>query len=113
MRIRDHPDTAAAFVLLAVAVLSASWGPPAFRTPAQMLPPEGSSARLKLEWCRENVAIVHDVYWASACSRRAAEGNDDDSPDCTLPDDRALPLNAARARAEQQCLDEARPGWLP
>jgi len=114
MRIRDHPDTATAFVLLAIAVLAAAWRPPLPGTtaPRSLLPPEGSSARVKFEWCRENVSIVHDLYWASACSRVAAEQDEDDSPECTLPDDRAGPLNAARARAEQQCLDEAT-AWGP
>ena len=117
MRIRDH-DTATAILLVGVVVLSAWWiapprpAPP--REPArEWLPPPGSRARATLEWCRENVSIVHDVYWASTCrvvADEAASGMEpaDDSPDCTLPDDRALLLNQARSKAEQQCLEEAR-----
>jgi hypothetical protein len=96
--------------------------------PPQVLPPPGSSARSRLDWCGEQVAMIHDVHWASACELLARERQarhaaclrekpaagceaelepPDDSPDCTLPDRRALALNQARARAEQQCIDEA------
>jgi len=85
--------------------------PPA--THSQALPLPGSSARAALEWCRENVSIIHDVHWATACAAHAetqrashAEAADD-SPDCTLPAERAATLNAARAQAEDQCLAEA------
>jgi hypothetical protein len=47
------------------------------------------------------IGAVADV----ACTPNFADP--DDSPDCTLPDDRARPLNVARAKAEQQCLDDA------
>lgn len=143
MRTRDRSATAAAILLAGIAASHALLGG-AGRWPAgaslapsvqQPLPPEGSSARKAFEWCQDNVTIVHDVYWASACvvvaeeQRRqrtacleaqaslqgaaagpeceAAAAPPDDSPDCTLPDARALPLNKARAKAEQQCLDEA------
>ena len=118
MRIRGHGDTATAILLVGVVVLCAWWidRPQRAALPAvvpQWLPAQGSVARERFEWCRENVAIVHDVYWASACKVLADQGGSglelvDDSPDCTLPDDRARLLNEARARAEQQCLEEAR-----
>lgn len=74
-------------------------------------PPPSPAARpsLALERCLENVAIIHDVYWAAACStyaqeQRAAKHFDaDDSVDCTLPDARAAVLNKARAADEAQC----------
>ena len=124
MRSSDHADIAAAILLMGLAVLhgllggggawprSASFSPPV----EQQLPSLGSSARDTLEWCRANVVIIHDVHWASACAVLAGEqlgqgGVDpDDSPECTLPDDRAGALNGARAKAEQQCLDEALAG---
>ena len=146
MRTRDRSETAAAILLAGIAATHALLGV-AGRWPAgaslqapahQALPPAGSSARKAFEWCQDNVTIVHDVYWASACvvvaeeQRRrrtaclAAQGPSegpavergceagsappDDAPDCTLPDHRALPLNKARAKAEQQCLDEALAG---
>jgi hypothetical protein len=117
------------------ALIGAAGGAPRLGTPVaaapQPLPALGSSARKDMDWCLRNVSIVHDVYWASACAvdaqqqraRRAAcllahPAGDascgtgleppDDSSDCTLPDARARDLNAARARAEQQCFDEAR-----
>jgi len=127
MRSRDHADTAAAILLMGLAVLhgllggGGGWPPAAsFLEPvAKPLPSLGSSARNALEWCQANVAIIHDVHWASACSvlaeeQRGQEGAEpDDSPECTLPDDRAGPLNLARARAEQQCVDEALAGEAP
>jgi hypothetical protein len=138
MRIRDHPESTAAILLVGIAALHAMLGAaggwpqgvllagPVLRP----LPPVGSSARKDMDWCLQNVSIIHDVYWASACvvdaqqqyDRRVAclathPGKDracdtglgppDDSSDCTLPDIRARDLNVARARAEQQCLDEA------
>jgi hypothetical protein len=142
MRIRDHPGTAAAILLGGTLVLHAMLGigggwPSAAKPPGKAgsaLPAEGSGARLALQWCREHVTIIHDVYWAAACTvqaeaeqaRRAAclqaQGLAaastsspcetalaplDDSPDCTLPDARASTLNSARAAAEQQCLVDA------
>jgi len=121
MRSRDRADTAAAILLMGLAVLhgllngGGAWRPDApLLAPAErQLPSLGSSARNTLEWCRANVTIIHDVHWASACSvlaeeqRGQAGAEPDDSPECTLPDDRAGPLNLARANAEQQCLDEA------
>ena len=138
MRIRDHPETAAAILLVGLAALHAlldvAGGWPegvllALPVPHR-LPAVGSSARKDMDWCLQNVTMVHDVYWASACAvdaeqqraRRTAclarrPANEracdtgleppDDSSDCTLPDNRARDLNAARAKAEQQCLDEA------
>jgi hypothetical protein len=65
-----------------------------------------------LERCLEQVTTVHDVYWAAACmqsaERAVAQGREgDDAPDCTLPSERAGPLNAARAEADQRCMAEA------
>lgn len=121
MQIRHHPATTAALLLAGMAVLHAllggSGGASLLHPAAQRpLPAPGSHAGKTLEWCRANVSIIHDVHWASACSLVAEEqrkGNPaggeapDDSPDCTLPDQRARPLNMARAKAEQQCLEEA------
>ena len=109
MRIRDRTDTSTAILLVGVAVLSAWWGHglprPKLPMPVQeVLPAQGTTARAKFEWCREHVALVHDLYWASACGRMTG----DDSPDCTLPNEQAGRLNAARASAERQCLEEAR-----
>ena len=143
MHLRDHPGTAAGILLACIAAHyavsdRARIGPrdaPLLDAVPHALPPPGSSARKTLDWCRENVAMVADVYWASACTAVAGEQQQrlracsadpaphptgrpdplcapgapppDDSPDCTLPDDRARPLNAARAKAEQMCLDDA------
>ena len=122
MQIRHHPATTAALLLGGMAVLHALLGGSGgaalmHRTEQRSpLPAPGSHAAKTLEWCRSNVTIIHDVHWASACSLVAEEqrkghtaGDEaaDDSPDCTLPDQRALPLNMARAKAEQQCLEEA------
>ena len=116
MRIADHPEATAAILLVGLVALHGWLGggltwprSAALVAPArQALPAPGSNARKTLEWCRENVTIIHDVYWASACASAGKAGEAaDDSPDCTLPDDRARALNMARAKAEQQCLDEA------
>jgi hypothetical protein len=145
MHLRDHPGTAAAILLACTAAHYAAldqarnWSRAA-ALPASMgpvLPAPGTHARSSFEWCRENVANIHDEYWASACAVVAAEqrqrrlactappaGNStpadpvcapdapapDDSPDCTLPDERAKPLNLARAQAEDNCLAEALAG---
>lgn len=132
MHLRDHPGTAAGILLACIAAHyavsdRARSGPREATLPdvaRATLPLPGSPARTTLDWCRENVAIVADVSWASACAAVAGELRQrrsgcsdascafadeaaDDSPDCTLPDDRARPLNAARAKAEQMCLDDA------
>lgn len=145
MRTLDPSETTAAVLLAGIAAIHALLGAtghwPQGGGAAQQsavqppLPAPGSSARKAFEWCTDNVSIIHDVYWASACMvvadeqrrRRAACGASqslsglatadpecaaalappDDSPDCTLPDQRALSLNRARAKAEQQCLEEA------
>ena len=143
MHLRDHPGTAAGILLACIAAHYAvsdrarTWprDTPLLAPAPHALPPAGSSARKTLDWCRENVAMVADVYWASACTAVAGEQQQrrrtcdaasesepanradplcapgaptpDDSPDCTLPDERARPLNAARAKAEQMCLDDA------
>jgi hypothetical protein len=138
MRIRDHPQATAAILLVGLSALhaligAAGGGPPRAFLAASLphpLPPLGSSARKDIDWCLQNVTIIHDVYWASACAVDAQKqrarslaclashsGNagacdagrepPDDSSDCTLPDSRARDLNLARAKAEQQCLDEA------
>ena len=112
MRALDRPESAAAMLLGGLAVLHAcvdlaSGRPhaaPADVAAAQALPARGTPARRTLEWCLQNVGMIHDVYWASACVRNAP----DDAPDCTLPEERAQVLNAARAHAEQQCFDAAR-----
>lgn len=143
MRIWHHPLTPAAILLAGIAALHALLGAGgrvpqapqgAQRVEPAQLPAPGTSERKSLDWCRHNVAIIHDVYWASACTvvadeqrqRRAACSEaraspagapadlacppalepPDDSPECTLPNDRALLLNTARAHAEQQCFDE-------
>lgn len=117
MRIRDHPGTAAAILLVGSLALHGLLGSRIWPAPAtviaparQPLPAPGTPARNSLEWCSENVAMIHDVYWASACDAAAKAGEAEDSTDCTLPNERARPLNAARARAEQKCLDDALAG---
>ncbi|MEJ8837234.1 hypothetical protein [Ramlibacter sp. AN1133] len=138
MRLRNHPEITAAILLVGLAALHALLGaaggwPQGALLAAPLprpLPPVGSSARKDMDWCLQNVTMIHDVYWASACTVAAGEqrarrvaclahppGNGrscdagleppDDSSDCTLPDSRARDLNAARARAEQQCFDQA------
>ncbi len=144
MRIRDHTHAAAAILLVGVVALFARTVPwPGHESLAVAVhppvPPAGSNARVRFDGCLQNVGVIHDLYWASACSVVAAEkkrqrtmcletapssrdtsrdtsrapacepdnGDDDDSPDCMLPEDRARRLNEARATAEQECLDEA------
>ena len=145
MHLRDHPAIAAALLLACSAAHYAAldhartWSrAAALPVPGRhVLPAPGTSARRALEWCRENVASIHDEYWASACSVVAAEQRQrrlacaespagssrpadpvcaadapapDDSPECTLPDERAKPLNLAREQAEDNCLAEALAG---
>lgn len=121
MHIRLRPETAAGFLLAGMAVLHGLLGGSGGaslqqRADGPALPSPTSKAGKTLEWCRVNVTMIHDVHWASMCSvvaeeqRRAGRPQDespDDSPDCTLPEERARPLNVARAKAEQQCLEEA------
>jgi hypothetical protein len=123
MRVLDRPERAAAMLLGGIAVLNAFMDVATGRPQrvsgaapmARVLPVAGSTARKTMDWCLENVTMIHDVYWASACATEAKEqrapGGEppDDSPDCTLPEGRARVLNAARAEAEQQCVDEALP----
>ena len=141
MHIREHPAIAAAVLLAGLASAysllgAAGWWPQALTpggNPGKALPFSGSGARIALEWCRENVGIIHDVHWANACSTHAEQQRalqlaclraqtsaasgvacdtdrevPDDSSDCTLPDALARPLNLARAKAEQACLVESR-----
>ncbi|HET8748619.1 MAG TPA: hypothetical protein VFM98_23700 [Ramlibacter sp.] len=127
----QRPETTAVLLLVGIAALqalldaAAGWPQDVLRAaPAPpALPAAGSRERKAMEWCLQNVAMIHDVYWASACSVEAemqqarrvacqphcAAGLEplDDSPDCTLPEHRARELNTARAKAEQQCMDEA------
>jgi len=110
MRLPTSPETKAAILLLGLAALNAlvgavGGGAQVLHTAAApaALPPVGSAQRKDMDWCLRNVGIIHDVYWASACASQPA----DDAADCTLPEPRASQLNAARAKAEQQCVDEA------
>ncbi|MDB5958128.1 hypothetical protein [Ramlibacter sp.] len=121
MQIRDHTHTAAAILLAGVVALFALCGDGPGRdllsaTSLPRLPPPGSNARVRFDACLQNVAVIHDLYWASACSVVAAEKrrrrawdlqDEDDSPDCMLPEDRARRLNEGRAAAERECQDEA------
>ena len=142
MHIREHPAIAAAVLLAGLAsaysLIGAGNGwlqAMTARSDGSAAPPlAGGSARVALEWCRENVGMIHDVHWANACTTHAEQQSavqaaclhgqtsagsaspcatnleaPDDSPDCTLPDALAGPLNLARARAEQACLVEATP----
>lgn len=110
MRMHLRPTTQAALLLVGLAMLNAvTTRRPAQDTPvvAQTHGPVAllaTDGRMALRRCREHVAIIHDVHWAAACM-----GNlPDDSPECTLPDERAAPLNLARAKAEERCVHEAR-----
>ena len=111
MRIRLDPTTLAALVLLLAGVAVAS-GWLAARLPADAPARHaskvlGAGPRADVERCMEQVATVHDVYWAAACMQAAqAAGVQDDLPDCTLPPERAGPLNAARAADDQRCLSQ-------
>jgi hypothetical protein len=109
MHMHFSATTQAGLLLAGLALLDAVTGrwpavvpPQAAQEPGRiaMLAPDG---RIALQHCRAHVAIIHDVHWAAACL-----GNPrDDSPECTLPDERAAPLNLARARAEERCFHEA------
>jgi hypothetical protein len=111
MRIRLDATTAAAVLLSGVALLNAVNGGVAPVFPPGLLPEQAARSRmplseferLALESCYENVTIIHDVHWAAACMTNPG----DDSSDCTLPDERAGRLNAARWAAEDRCVDEA------
>ena len=107
MRLHFSPTTQAALLLVGLAVLQAGLG----RLPARPAPAPEPAARAAallpgerqaLQRCREDVAIIHDVHWAAACMANP----DDDSAECTLPDDRAAALNFARAAAEERCVKE-------
>src|SRR4051794_31688836 len=111
MRIRQHTQAAAAILLVGVLVLFARLAErpahaPLSASARSTLPPPGSTARASFDACLQNVGVIHDLYWASACSVVAAEKrrrgasdlqDEDDSPDCMLPEDRARRLNEARA----------------
>jgi hypothetical protein len=123
MRIQQHTQAAAAILLVGVLALFARLADrpgqePLAATAPPTLPPPGSNARASFDSCLQNVGVIHDLYWASACSVVAAEKrrrgafdlqDEDDSPDCMLPQERARRLNEARAAAEQECRDEAAP----
>jgi hypothetical protein len=93
--------------------------------------------RLALERCEKHVLMVHDVRWAAACMVLAEQeeaqhaqcladpaivgspqlGKDycnrafaeaDGSAECTLPPERAAPLNAILQDEEDKCAVEAR-----
>jgi hypothetical protein len=110
MRIRLDATTTAAVLLSTMALLNAVTGGRELRLPAVLWPaqsarpwmPRNEFERLALEICRENVTIIHDVHWAAACMTNP----EDDASDCTLPDERAATLNAARWAAEDRCVDE-------
>jgi hypothetical protein len=93
--------------------------------------------RVALEHCEKHVLMVHDVRWAAACMVLAEQaearhaqcladpaivgnpqlGKDycnrafaeaDGSAECTLPPERAAPLNAILRDDEEKCAVEAR-----
>src|SRR5690242_11220442 len=99
MRIPIHSGASAALLLAAMAS-AGLWIIASM--PPRPLPAPAPAARVALERCLEQVATVHDVYWAAACMQTA-----DDWPDCTLPTEKARPLNAARAADDQRCMAEA------
>ena len=121
MRIRQHAQAAAAILLVGGLALFVRLADRPAHTPLSAsahprLPPPGSTARASFDSCLQNVAVIHDLYWASACSVVAAEKRrrgardvqeEDDSPDCMLPEDRARRLNEARAAAEEECREDA------
>jgi hypothetical protein len=100
MRVRFSATTGAALLLAGMAVLHASLG----RSPTVLPPgrPQAAVNWMALLRCEEQVANIHDVHWAAACM-----ANEDDSAECTLPDERAGPLNMARAKAEARCVIDA------
>ena len=79
MHIREHPAIAAAVLLAGLAsaysLIGAGNGwlqAMTARSDGSGAPPlAGGSARVALEWCRENVGMIHDVHWANACSTHA------------------------------------------
>jgi hypothetical protein len=101
MRIPIHPGGIAA-LLLAAMLAAGGWMETSRTHTVASSPVLGPGARLALEGCLEQVATIHDMYWAAACLQTA-----DDWPDCTLPTENAGPLNAARAADEQRCRAEA------
>ena len=108
MHIRLNATAATGIFLAGVAAINAGHGAIGGFRLANFSIPEpvaalSSSGRNVLERCRQNVTIIHDVHWAAACMGNA----EDDSPECTLPEDRAAVLNTARTVAENMCVDEA------
>lgn len=108
MRIRLDATTTAAVLFSAMALLNAISGGLGLELSsgqsARARVAQNESERVAVESCRENVTIIHDVHWAAACMVNPG----DDSTECTLPDDRAGNLNAARWAAEDHCVDEVR-----
>ena len=100
MRLHLSATTGAALLLAGMALIHA-WSA---RSPAGLphAAPQAVVNRAVLSRCEEHVANIHDVHWAAACM-----SNEDDSPECTLPDERAAVLNMARAKAEARCLLDA------
>lgn len=100
MRVHFSATASAALLLAGMAVVHAWLG----RSPSVMPPPAPQPIinRAAVLRCEEHVANIHDVHWAAACMAQ-----EDDSAECTLPDERAGPLNMARAKAEARCLTDA------
>ena len=105
MHVRLNATTSTAILLASVAAINAWNGSIGGRHDASSQPYAtlSSNGRIVLESCRQNVTIIHDVHWAAACMGNA----EDDSPECTLPEDRAAALNTARSAAENVCMVEA------
>ncbi len=150
MPLRRKPLIATAIAVAAFGVAAVVAGLRSGTVQARAAPPTSSlsvAARTSLALCREHVAMAHDVQWAASCisnarghstrmaacmHKRGADavaqcemlvGPEDDSADCMLPDDQAGRLNAALAKSENRCIEQAvaedggavrtaRLGWL-
>ena len=125
----------AGMLLAGVAVLHRAAAPVPVERAVTPIP--SGPQRLALEGCEKHVLMVHDVRWAAACMVLAEQeearharcladpaivgnpqlGKDycnrafaevDGSAECTLPPERAAPLNAILQDEEEKCAVEAR-----
>jgi len=85
-------------LLAAGAALTFLWQPAA--QPAREAPARFDDA--VLEPCLRAAELLYLITWAAACSK-----TEDDSNDCTLPDSRAAPINAALNADQAQCRSAA------